>query len=88
VSRGQSSPDGTLAREKFTARKAPFNPEPLMARVNELLTESGRSAWAVSEGAGLDHQALYRIRNGARPDMSALIGSIQMNSFPWPGGLR
>ena len=42
-------------------RKAPYSPEPFVARLNQLLAERNESYRAAALKSGLDHQAVRRI---------------------------
>ena len=61
----------TLAQRKRDARAVPYNPNPLLARVHELMKARNLSGRALALLAGLDHQAIRRLQVvKSRPDMA------------------
>ncbi|MCJ7433504.1 MAG: helix-turn-helix domain-containing protein [Anaerolineales bacterium] len=63
----------SLAEGRRRARAKPFNPKPLVARIEQLLDESKISMRRSGIDAGLDHQTIRRIKAGDRPDMTYCI---------------
>ncbi len=64
---------GVLTEMLKDGRRREYNPEPLIARVKELMEKLEATPRKVSLGAGLDPQALMRIFRGKRPQMVACI---------------
>jgi hypothetical protein len=60
-----------IARRK--AIQSPYNPEPLINRIKELLQKKNESYREASLKAGLDHQAIRRIFAGKQPQMHICI---------------
>ncbi len=65
--------DMPIAEARRRARSAPYNPEPLIKRVDELLNQNKESFREAALDSGLDHQAVRRIRAGNRPQMHVCI---------------
>lgn len=65
--------DTPIAKAKREAEQAPYNPEPMIARVNELLQKHNESYREAALDSGLDHQAVRRVLAGKRPKMIACI---------------
>ena len=63
----------SLAEGRRRARAKPFNPKPLVARIEQLLDESKISMRRSGIDSGLDHQTIRRIKAGDRPDMTYCI---------------
>lgn len=67
-------PGETIAEQKRKAQAIPYNPTPLLTRINELMKERNLSARGLALLAGLDHQAIRRLRVvKSRPDMATCI---------------
>jgi hypothetical protein len=62
-----------IAKALRGARMKSYNPEPLIARVTELLKQHNESFREASLKTGLDHQAIRRLRAGNRPQMHVCI---------------
>lgn len=65
--------DQPIAKALRQARTAPYDPQPLINRVKELLEHNNESFREASLDAGLDHQAIRRILAGNRPQMQVCI---------------
>jgi len=65
--------DQPIAKALRQARTAPYDPQPLINRVKELLEHNNESLREASLDAGLDHQAIRRILAGNRPQMQVCI---------------
>ena len=65
--------DTPIAKAKREAGQAPYNPEPMIARVEELLEKNNESYREAALDSGLDHQAVRRVLAGKRPKMIACI---------------
>lgn len=65
--------DQPIAKALRQARTAPYDPQPLINRVQELLEHNNESFREASLDAGLDHQAIRRILAGNRPQMQVCI---------------
>jgi hypothetical protein len=63
----------SIARLKRAAREKPYDPQPLLARLQTLMDERNLSMRFTAMQAGLDHQANRRIQVGERPDMVSCI---------------
>lgn len=63
----------TLAAGRRRAKAKKFNPKPFVARIDQLMDESNISMRYSAMQAGLDHQAIRRIKDGDRPDMTYCI---------------
>lgn len=61
-----------IAQAKRRVRKN-YNPEPLIERLKELLTERKESMRGASLASGLDYGYIQRIIQGHRPAMEAVI---------------
>ena len=62
-----------IAKSLRQARTAPYDPEPLIKRIDELLEQHNESFREASLDSGLDHQAIRRIRAGYRPQITVCI---------------
>lgn len=62
-----------IAKGRLRAYKTEYDPEPLVARVMQLLEEKNESYREASLDSGLDHQAVRRILGGRRPQMHICI---------------
>jgi hypothetical protein len=62
-----------IAKSLRQARTTPYDPEPLIKRIDELLKQHNESFREASLDSGLDHQAIRRIRAGYRPQMPVCI---------------
>lgn len=65
--------DLPIAKARRLARTEPYNPEPLIKRLDELLKQNKDSFREAALDSGLDHQAVRRIRAGNRPQMHVCI---------------
>lgn len=65
--------DTPIAKARREARQAPYDPEPMITRVTELLEKNNESYREAALNARLDHQAVRRILAGQRPKMIACI---------------
>lgn len=65
--------DLPIAKARRQARQEPYDPKPLITRVEELLKINKDSFREASLKSGLDHQAIRRIRAGFRPRMEVCI---------------
>jgi len=65
--------DQPIAKARRQTRKNPYNPEPLIKRLDELLKQNKDSFREAALESGLDHQAVRRIRAGNRPQMHVCI---------------
>jgi hypothetical protein len=65
--------DLPIAKARRLARSEPYNPEPLIKRLDELLKQNKDSFREAALDSGLDHQAVRRIRAGNRPQMHVCI---------------
>jgi len=65
--------DLPIAKARREARTQPYNPQPLIDRIDELLKQNKDSFREAALDAGLDHQAVRRIRAGNRPQMHVCI---------------
>lgn len=63
----------SIAAVRREATERPYDPEPLVARLRELLAKTHHTSRAAALGATLDHQAINRILAGQRPNMVACI---------------
>jgi hypothetical protein len=63
----------SLAAGRRRARAKTFDPKPFVARLEQLMDESNISMRQSGMDAGLDHQAIRRIKAGDRPDMTYCI---------------
>ncbi len=66
-------PASEIARIKRKAYDKPFDPEPLMARLRELMTSFNESYRESSTRSGLDEQAVRRILAGQRPNITSCV---------------
>lgn len=62
-----------IAKLKRAAREKPYDPQPLLARLQALMDERNLSMRFTAMQAGLDHQAIRRMQEGERPDMVSCI---------------
>lgn len=62
-----------IAKAIRGAREIPYDPEPMIRRINELLEEHHESFRHAALNSGLDHQAVRRILDGHRPYMHVCI---------------
>ena len=62
-----------IAKARREAIHATFDPEPLIARIKELLKKHNESYREASLRTGLDHQAIRRILSGQKPQMHVCI---------------
>jgi len=65
--------DQPIAKARRQARTNPYNPKPLIKRLDELLKQNKDSFREAALESGLDHQAVRRIRAGNRPQMHVCI---------------
>jgi hypothetical protein len=63
----------SLAKRKRAAKKKKYNPEPFVARMDQLMAEKNISMRYTGIESGLDHQAIRRIKAGSQPDMMYCI---------------
>lgn len=62
-----------IAKSRRETRDLPYQPEAIIQRLRELLRKYNESYREASLRAGLDHQAIRRILDGQRPNMTACI---------------
>jgi transcriptional regulator with XRE-family HTH domain len=62
-----------IAKARRMASNAPYDPEPLIARIKDLLKKYNESYREASLRSGLDHQAIRRIFAGQKPQMHICI---------------
>jgi transcriptional regulator with XRE-family HTH domain len=62
-----------IAKARREAIHSPYDPEPLINRIKELLQKKNESYREASLRAGLDHQAIRRIFAGKQPQMHVCI---------------
>lgn len=62
-----------LAKRKRDAKKKTYHPEPFLARIDQLMAEKNLSMRFVGIESGLDHQAIRRLKEGHRPDITYCI---------------
>ncbi len=62
-----------IAKARREALTKPYNPDPMIARVRELLKQNKDTYREASLKSGLDHQAIRRILAGNRPQMQVCI---------------
>jgi len=65
--------DEPIAKGRLRAYKTEYDPEPMRARVMQLLKEKNETYREASLDSGLDHQAVRRILGGRRPQMHICI---------------
>jgi transcriptional regulator with XRE-family HTH domain len=65
--------DVPIAESRRRARQKTYDPEPLRARLTELLEQNKESYREAALKSGLDHQAVRRILAGNRPQMHVCI---------------
>lgn len=63
----------SIAAVRREAIERPYDPEPFVTRLRELLEKTHHTSRAAALGATLDHQAINRILAGRRPNMIACI---------------
>lgn len=63
----------SLAEGRRRAKAKPFNQKPFVGRIDQLMAKSNISMRLSGMEAGLDHQAIRRIKDGKRPDMTYCI---------------
>ena len=62
------------ARSRYNVKNKPFDPQPFINRVQELLDEHNESWREAALKAGLDHYSVYRYMKGkVRPSMTGCI---------------
>lgn len=54
-------------------RRDEYNPQPFIARLEQLLAERNETRREAALRAGLDHQTIRRYMNGHRPDRQSLL---------------
>ena len=62
-----------IAKSRREAIHSDFDPEPLVARIKDLLKKHNESYREASLRTGLDHQAIRRILSGQKPQMHVCI---------------
>ena len=62
-----------IAKSRRETLGMPFDPQPLIKRLRELLEKHNESYREASLRAGLDHQSVRRILDGQRPSMHICI---------------
>ena len=62
-----------IAKARRQARRSPYDPAPLIHRLDQLLQQHKDSFRKAALQSGLDHQAIRRIRAGNRPQMHVCI---------------
>jgi hypothetical protein len=62
-----------IAKSRRETRDLPYQPDAIIQRLRELLRKYNESYREASLRAGLDHQAIRRILDGQRPNMTACI---------------
>ena len=72
-------PASEIAKVKRKAREKPFDPEPLVARLRELMKSFNESYRESSLRSGLDEQAIRRILAGQRPNITSCV--LMANHF-------
>lgn len=65
--------DKPIAKARREATQTPYDPEPLIARIKDLLKKHNESYREASLRASLDHQAIRRIFAGQKPQMHICI---------------
>ena len=63
----------SIAPRIRTARAKKYNPEPFLKRIDELMAEKNLSMRYVGIESGLDHQAIRRLKDGDRPNITYCI---------------
>lgn len=61
------------SQERHLASKMPYNPEPLITRLNKLVEEHNESWREAATKSGLDYQSVRRYLGGRRPHIMACI---------------
>ena len=72
-------PASEIAKVKRKAREKPFDPEPLVVRLRELMKSFNESYRESSLRSGLDEQAVRRILSGQRPNITSCV--LMANHF-------
>ena len=72
-------PASEIAKVKRKAREKPIDPEPLVARLRELMKSFNESYRESSLRSGLDEQAVRRILAGQRPNITSCV--LMANHF-------
>jgi len=62
-----------IAKSRRKTLENPYDPEPMIQRLRELLEKHNESYREASLRAGLDHQAVRRVLDGQRPSMHICI---------------
>jgi len=62
-----------IAKARRESLQSPYEPEPLITRIKDLLQKHNESYREASLRAGLDHQAIRRIFSGQKPQMHICI---------------
>jgi lambda repressor-like predicted transcriptional regulator len=62
-----------IAKARREALDTPYDPEPMIQRLRELLEKHNESYREASLRAGLDHQGVRRVLDGQRPSMHICI---------------
>ncbi len=65
--------DKPIAKARRETLQKPYDPEPIIARLRELLEKHNESYREASLRAGLDHQGVRRVLEGQRPSMHICI---------------
>jgi hypothetical protein len=63
----------SLAEGRRRAKAKTFNPKPFVDRIDQLMNKNKVSMRKSGIESGLDHQAIRRIKEGDRPDMTYCI---------------
>ena len=63
----------SLAAGRRRARAKKFNPKPFIDRIEQLMEKNNVSMRHSGIESGLDHQAIRRVKDGDRPDMTYCI---------------
>ena len=63
----------SLADGRRRARAKTFNPKPFIDRIEQLMEKNNVSMRHSGIESGLDHQAIRRVKDGDRPDMTYCI---------------
>ena len=62
-----------IAKRKRISYERPYDPTPVVKRLNELLEKHNESYREAALATGLDHQAVRRVFEGFRPSMPTCI---------------
>jgi transcriptional regulator with XRE-family HTH domain len=65
--------DLPIARARRIAYEKPYDPEPMVERIQTLLKKHNESYREAALRSGLDHQAVRRVLSGQRPSFTACI---------------